>query len=60
MNTSSRVPGISRNSGWQIVDAELAARRVSQQQDQLSYGTAPGKRGSAFVQAWADLGSERV
>lgn len=27
MNTSSRVPGISRNSGWRAVDAEIMARR---------------------------------
>ena len=28
MNTSSRVPGISRNSGWRAVDAEIADRRL--------------------------------
>lgn len=27
MNTSSRVPGISRNTGWNAVDAEIAARK---------------------------------
>lgn len=26
MNTSSRVPGITRNSGWQAVHAEMSAR----------------------------------
>jgi hypothetical protein len=32
MNTSSRVPGVSRNSGWRAVDLEIASRRASQQQ----------------------------
>lgn len=27
MNTSSRVPGVSRNSGWLSVDAEIFAQR---------------------------------
>jgi hypothetical protein len=31
MNTSSRVPGVSRNSGWRAVDLEIASRRASQQ-----------------------------
>jgi len=30
MNTTSRVPGISRNSGWREIDAEIAARRLQQ------------------------------
>jgi len=34
MNTSSRVPGVSRNSGWRAVDVEIASRRASQQQNQ--------------------------
>jgi hypothetical protein len=29
---TSRVPGVSRNSGWQVVDAEIASRRTGQQQ----------------------------
>ena len=36
MNTSSRVPGITRNSGWQAIDAEIAARRVLQQQNRTT------------------------
>jgi len=30
MNTSSRVPGVSRNSGWRVVDIEIASRRADQ------------------------------
>jgi hypothetical protein len=36
MNISSRIPGISRNSGWQAVDAEIAARRVHPKQTQTN------------------------
>jgi hypothetical protein len=36
MNTSSRVPGVSRNSGWQAVDAEIDARRERQRQNGTS------------------------
>jgi hypothetical protein len=32
MNTSRRVPGVSRNSGWQAIDAEIASARLRQQQ----------------------------
>ena len=46
MNTSSRVPGISRNSGWQSVDASIAARRDQQQTDVVSV-TGQGTRGVA-------------
>ena len=28
MNVSSRVPGSTRNSGWQAVDAEIASKQV--------------------------------
>jgi hypothetical protein len=42
MNTSSRVPGVSRNSGWQVIDAELAARRVNQHQDKTTSGSYEG------------------
>jgi hypothetical protein len=28
MNVSSRVPGCTRNSGWQAVDAEIAANQM--------------------------------
>lgn len=31
MNTSSRVPGITRNSGWQAVHAEMPDRRMPPQ-----------------------------
>lgn len=41
MNTSCRVPGITRNSGWQAVDAEMAARRARQQQLQPTDLPAP-------------------
>ena len=30
MNTS-RVPGVTRNTGWRAVDVEIAAHRMSQQ-----------------------------
>ena len=43
MNTSSRVPGITRNSGWQAIDAEIAARRVLQQQNRTTYLKAAQK-----------------
>ena len=43
MNVTSRVPGVSRNSGWQVVDAELASRRVSQQQIQATPAVTHGK-----------------
>ena len=33
MNTTSRVPGISRNSGWREIDAEITARRLQQLAD---------------------------
>jgi hypothetical protein len=37
MNTSSRVPGITRNSGWQAIDTEMLDRRLRQQrQDQAT------------------------
>ena len=34
MNTSSRVPGLSRNSGWQVIDAQIADQRRRQQQEE--------------------------
>jgi hypothetical protein len=46
MNTSRRVPGVSRNSGWQAVDAEIAVTRLRQQQDSTtrsSTGTEPSR-----------------
>jgi hypothetical protein len=43
MNTSSRVPGVSRNSGWQTVDLEIASRRVSQPQTQIVHAEPAGK-----------------
>jgi hypothetical protein len=42
MNTSRRVPGVSRNSGWQAVDAEIAFARLRQQQS----STTPCSTGS--------------
>jgi hypothetical protein len=39
MNTSSRVPGVSRNSGWQAIDAEIDARRERQRQNELDPGS---------------------
>jgi hypothetical protein len=38
MNTSRRVPGVSRNSGWQAVDAEIASARLRQQQTLTPHG----------------------
>ena len=46
MNTSSRVPGISRNSGWQVIDAEINARRERQQQTTT---TSPQGQPRAFA-----------
>jgi len=43
MNTSSRVPGVSRNSGWHAVDVEIASRRVGPQQSQTTQVTTEGK-----------------
>jgi hypothetical protein len=49
MNTSSRVPGLSRNSGWQVIDAQIAdQRRRQQQQERLpSAASLPGLGPSA-------------
>jgi hypothetical protein len=43
MNTTSRVPGISRNSGWREIDAEITARRLQQLTDRnhAQQGTKP-------------------
>ena len=38
MNTSRRVPGVSRNSGWQAIDAEIASARLRQQQASTRHG----------------------
>ncbi len=43
MNTS-RVPGVSRNSGWQAVDAEIASRRGSQIDDHADRDPRKGNR----------------
>jgi hypothetical protein len=43
MNTSSRVPGVSRNSGWQTIDVEIASRRLSQPQTQTVHAETTGK-----------------
>lgn len=40
MNTTRRVPGINRNSGWQAIDAKLDARRARQQQIETNVGDA--------------------
>lgn len=40
MNTSSRVPGLTRNSGWGHVDAEIAAYRLDRQQETGPLGDA--------------------
>jgi hypothetical protein len=32
MNASSRVPGMTRNSGWLAIDAEIAAGRALDKQ----------------------------
>ena len=48
MNTS-RVPGVSRNSGWQAVDAEIESRRGG---PWPTTQTAPAARAtSAFARA---------
>lgn len=36
MNTSSRVPGITRNTGWQAIDAEIAVGRRHQQRHETT------------------------
>jgi hypothetical protein len=45
MNVSSRVPGSTRNSGWQAVDAEIAAKQVRLQ---------PGRSDSSSMQGRGD------
>jgi hypothetical protein len=40
MNTSSRVPGLTRNSGWRAVAAEIAAERARQERARTSPGLA--------------------
>ena len=57
MNTSSRVPGITRNSGWQAIDAEIAARRVLQQQNGNVPQSGP-KRGSSDLSVGGQRGWE--
>jgi hypothetical protein len=42
MNTSRRVPGVSRNSGWQAIDAEIASARLRQQQGENPHGATEG------------------
>jgi hypothetical protein len=46
MNTSSRVPGVSRNSGWQAVDAVISAGRALPQLS-VTTTTVPGFAGAA-------------
>jgi len=63
MNTSRRVPGVSRNSGWQAVDAEIAFARLRQQQASTtrgSAGTEPGRTSlAAFgIPAFAEQADE--
>lgn len=41
MNTSSRVPGLTRNSGWRSVDAELTARRLLEKPESVPAPTVP-------------------
>jgi hypothetical protein len=53
MNTSSRVPGVSRNSGWQAIDAEIASHELSQQQTR-AWNTACGQATQAEVKLYAD------
>jgi hypothetical protein len=43
MNTSRRVPGVSRNSGWQAVDIEIASRRPSRPETPTVYSAGTGK-----------------
>jgi hypothetical protein len=45
MNVSSRVPGSTRNSGWQAVDAEIAAKQVRLQ---------PGRSDATLIQGRRD------
>jgi hypothetical protein len=40
MNTSSRVPGVTRNSGWRAIDAMIAARKARQEQARTSPASA--------------------
>ena len=37
MNRSSRVPGVSRNSEWQTIEAEIAARRELQRRTETEH-----------------------
>lgn len=54
MNTSSRVPGISRNSGWLAIDAEIVAHRLGQRQDRPMHATARGNQQGNVVQPWVN------
>ena len=42
MNVSSRVPGSTRNSGWQAVDAEIASKQVRLQPNRSHSTLAQG------------------
>jgi hypothetical protein len=43
MNASSRVPGMTRNSGWLAIDAEIAAGRVFDKQTVTAVTALEGK-----------------
>ena len=59
MNTSSRVPGLSRNSGWRAIDATIAARRLYQQGNETVYVAAQGSREVTLSSDLASLGNDR-
>ena len=43
MNTSSRVPGITRNSGWRAVNAEIASSHLGPRRPQSVRPTPAGQ-----------------
>jgi len=59
MNTSSRVPGMTRNSGWQVIDAEIAARRLEQRPLVAAGLVTTEKERAALAGPWLDVSEHR-
>lgn len=55
MNTTRRVPGITRNSGWQAVDAEIHLTRGTSSK----LGSATTAVGTEWADSNLDLTTER-
>lgn len=48
LHTTGRVPGITRNSGWQAVDAAIAARRTLPVTTRPTHPSKPEPSGKAL------------